>query len=951
MGLENKQSSFDALSDLIRQEQKSAKEHVTEEIHQYQRDLEQDEYCRKYLDSLSFPGIRARQEVIVDPYKETFQWIFDDSGKAVRPWGNFVEWLKNGQGIYWIQGKAGSGKSTLMSYICGDQRTKVLLKTWAGTHELLVIPFFFWKAGKDSPMQKSSAGLLRSLLYQILEKLPHLILSLAQNNRDLQDFKTNLQRFALIPAWTEKHLLTTFQKLLVELSSSYHLCLFIDGLDEIDGSQNDLAELLQDRVSGPNLKICLSSRPDRFFIDAFSSPTMLRLEDVTRKDIILYVSSKLQGACRKKPWVVDDEKWVSLMTATIVQKARGVFQWVRIVVEYQIQGLQSKDSLKKLQERVELLPDEIEELYAHMLERIDKVHREEVASYLQIILQVYRTPSISEIALALYEGRDGLFSPQSTLPLVEIASQCTSVRERIKLICAGLLEFRDQPDHAKEQKNIGVELANVAIESDRGESTFRPNAYERAKSAFLYNWTTRVHLIHRTAYDFLRDNPAGKEFLKSNISSTFDVYRSYIEARLAQLVIFAQIHDSYPSPSTPKSMTSHSSNSSVASLDPPESIASLRSRSSVASLPGSLGPHVTNDFKSDIYAIMKFASFVERLTKVAQTALNDRIDKVVTMLDQQYFHQPPDTHWCTRWGFPSREVDSLRRLGPYDPSLRASSNEPSHDIQYTSTVPLDFLSFAAYHGLYLYVLDTLSTRFEQDDPDRMTILLRVIFHERGFATARGFELGVLLLKRGANPNVLGAHSGPGATIWISFLEYWMYYDVWHRDSVDAIDELPTEKQLTLAARTFIESGADVNATFYSYYTDPFSWMISGDVSTELKRFKGAGVYATMSVLAFFQDAIVSLPDFAEIRKMCVARGASWTSRSVFIRRKDDVRTYLLSKRQSDDVDKLIIVWSSQRAGRPVSAPLDSLRTVLMKLHDELEIMNDEQIKSYTSVSR
>ncbi|KAL9135409.1 MAG: hypothetical protein Q9175_003398 [Cornicularia normoerica] len=711
VGLENKQSSFDALSDLIRQEQKSTKEHVTEEIHQYQRDLEQDEYCRKYLDSLSFPGIRARQEVIVDPYKETFQWIFDDSGKA---------------------GKAGSGKSTLMSYICGDQRTKVLLKTWAGTHELLVIPFFFWKAGKDSPMQKSSAGLLRSLLYQILEKIPHLILSLAQNDRDLQDFKTNFQRFALIPAWTEKHLLTTFQKLLVELSSSYHLCLFIDGLDEIDGSQNDLAELLQDMVSGPNLKICLSSRPDRFFIDAFSSPTMLRLEDVTRKDIILYVSSKLQGACRKKPWAVDDEKWVSLMTARIVQKARGVFQWVRIVVEYQIQGLRSKDSLKNLLERVELLPEEMEELYAHMLERIDKVHREEVASYLQIILQIYKTPSVSELALALYEGRDGLFSPQSTLPLVEIASHCSLVRERIKLICAGLLEFRDQPDHAREQKDIGVELANVEIETERGEpssSTFRPNAYERAKSTFLYNETTPVHLIHRTAYDFLRNNPAGKEFLKSNISSTFDVYRSYIEARLAQLVIFAQTEDSYLSPPPPKSITSLSSINTVASLDPPESVASLPSRSIIASLPSLFNPHVTHNFNNDIHAIMEIASTVERVTNVARTALTDRIDNVVTMLDQQYFHQPPDNHWCTRWGFRPGEVDRSRRLGSDDPSLRASSNEP--------IVPLDFLSFATYHGLYLYVLDTLSTRFEQDDPDRMTILLRFTIRKGIVVTATG----------------------------------------------------------------------------------------------------------------------------------------------------------------------------------------------------------------------
>lgn len=911
VSLESKQSSFGELSDLISQEQKSAKEHVTEKLHQHQRDRDKDEYFAKYLESLTFPGIRTRQEAINEPYKKTFDWIFDESGKAVRPWGNFVEWLMNGRGVYWIRGKAGSGKSTLMNYICEDQRTKASLKTWAGTHELLVIPFFFWKAGRDSRMQKTSAGLLRSLVHQILEKVPHLILSLAQTYNDPQAFQTDPHRFPVIPVWTETRLLTTLQRLLVELSSSFHLCLFIDGLDEIDGSHNDLVELLSHRVRGPNIKMCLSSRPDRSFVDAFGSSAMLRLEDLTREDIAFFVSRKLRGACRQKPLPIQDSMLVPRMTDSIVQKAQGVFQWVRIVVEYQIQGLQSKDSLEELEERVNLLPDEIETLYAHMLRKVDQVHRKEVASYFQIILQISGPPSVSEMALALYGRRDELLLPHCTLPLSEIASRCTSVRERIDATCAGLLEVHG--DHSQELEDIGVEFASFDLESALGE---------RSSSAFqpkdLSIWTssrcTRIHLLHRTAYDFLKKNPAGKEFLETNASSNFDVYRAYCNALLAQLVISTKSDNSYYTQARSESQSS--------------------------------------SFRDDVNTIMKFACYTEDMTKRAQTGLNEDIDRVITDLGQQCFNQPPDTHWCTRWGFTQEVVDQSRRNWSERSSFRASPDEPGHNIQDISTIPLNFLSFAASHGLYLYVLDVLPTRFERRDPDTMTVLLHfTLAYKPREVTALSLELGVVLLRRGADPNFRSTTSPRlSSTVWSSFLTNQGLQDVGfdNRSGIPIIRQVertPTEKEWILAARTFIEKGANVNAVILSGNVDAFDWIVSGDMGPELKRFDGIAIRANVSVLAYL-DTKAHLPIFAEIRKMCVARGAIWTirvNRGVLIRmRSGGYKRFQLSQRQANIIEELSVATHSLRIGTPVSTPLEVLRTMLIRLHDELKLAETEE---------
>ncbi len=113
------------------------------------------------LDSLRFPSMCDRYDEIDDAHKKTFDWIFRHDSN-VHSWSNFSDWLVQGDGIYWINGKAGSGKSTLMRYIYEDARTLSLLGQWAGSPDNLTIAaFFFWKSGTAD--QASQTGLLRSL--------------------------------------------------------------------------------------------------------------------------------------------------------------------------------------------------------------------------------------------------------------------------------------------------------------------------------------------------------------------------------------------------------------------------------------------------------------------------------------------------------------------------------------------------------------------------------------------------------------------------------------------------------------------------------------------------------------------------------------------------------------------------------------------------------------------
>jgi hypothetical protein len=60
------------------------------------------------LTSLHFRKMEVREAQVRDAYEKTCSWIFENPGED-EPWSNFRVWLEEGQGCYWIEGKAGCG--------------------------------------------------------------------------------------------------------------------------------------------------------------------------------------------------------------------------------------------------------------------------------------------------------------------------------------------------------------------------------------------------------------------------------------------------------------------------------------------------------------------------------------------------------------------------------------------------------------------------------------------------------------------------------------------------------------------------------------------------------------------------------------------------------------------------------------------------------------------------
>jgi hypothetical protein len=478
---------------------------VEEEIH-----LLMIENC--ILQSLAFSTLIDRCESVEIAYPQTFEWVYQEPHLSEKPWSNFVDWLRHGSGIYWISGKAGSGKSTLMRYIYENKKTKEELLEWAGSMPSETFGFFFWNSGDLE--QRSQRGLLQSLLFDILQRhrdlLPKILPDVweAWSARASSIISSKLpSNSPLLPPepkpWTLVQLKRIFQTLVQTLQNSVKLCLFIDGLDEYEGDYEDIVELLQNYATAPNIKLCLSSRPLVIFERGFIDLPSLKLQNLTYGDISHYVKDKLGSHRYMVQLSQHYAAQVSLLIDEIVEKASGVFLWVKLVVKSLLHGLRDYNRISDLQKRVRHLPADLEALYAHMLEHTDPFYHEQASQIFQIVRAAQKRSSDKVTLLNLSWAEDegetlAENAPIQPLTNEEISMRCQTMDARLKSVCVGLLESND------------VQFSDIAPDS-------------------------KVLFLHRTVSDFFAKPDVWDRLLSYTAGKSFSPNLSMLRSCVLQL--------------------------------------------------------------------------------------------------------------------------------------------------------------------------------------------------------------------------------------------------------------------------------------------------------------------------------------------------------------------------------------------------------------------------------
>lgn len=388
-----------------------------------------EEVEQTILRSLRFATMRDRPESLAEAHKKTFEWIFEETLARQQPWDSFTDWLISDNGLYWINGKAGSGKSTLMRFISTHENTSAILRAWSGGARLEIASYYFWNSGVLE--QRSQAGLLRSLLYDILSKQRNLIPLIFLE--DWQHLTSNLNPSMIEPIHLSmQNLRKAFTTLMRQASSELKFCFLIDGLDEYEGDHEDIAEFFQNLATTPHVKFLLSSRPWPVFDDIFAGCPRLKLQDLTIGDIDVYVHDRLEKNRKMHMLIHREPAPAQELINEIKQKACGVFLWVKVVVKSFINGLREGDEIEDLRKALRALPPDLEELYDHMLRSISPNHLEDASKMFQILRTALSLPGGGEqVNIPILEGAfSAVFDSVMQAPVQQRPSQADSDLEK-----------------------------------------------------------------------------------------------------------------------------------------------------------------------------------------------------------------------------------------------------------------------------------------------------------------------------------------------------------------------------------------------------------------------------------------------------------------------------------------------------------------------------------------
>ena len=336
------------------------------------------EQRRILLESLRFDQIDARQMTIKNGHAKTCKWLLRMP--------EYLDWLDINKlaehhGFLWIKGKPGTGKSTLMKFIHAHARKKM--------KDRIIISFFFNARGEE--LEKSTSGMYRSLLLQLLERVPEL--QCVFDSLGSTTVSSNGPH-----QWSVETLKELFQQAILQLGQQSLTC-FIDALDECEERQiRDMASFFEQLgelaiSAGIIFHVCFSSRHYPHITISKGLDLVLEGQEGHDQDITNYLDSELK---------IGHGRLAEEIRGELQSKASGVFMWVVLVVEI-LNKENDGGRVHMLRRRLQDIPNDLHELFRQILMR-DCDNRDELLLCIQWVLFAQQPLKPEELYFAILSG-------------------------------------------------------------------------------------------------------------------------------------------------------------------------------------------------------------------------------------------------------------------------------------------------------------------------------------------------------------------------------------------------------------------------------------------------------------------------------------------------------------------------------------------------------------------
>ncbi|KAK4185025.1 hypothetical protein QBC35DRAFT_525158 [Podospora australis] len=512
----------------------------------------------KLLCSLKFDRMNERRNMVVESHPETYDWVLSEPQNASEagvhlPWDSFPGWLQSTEPAYWISGKLGSGKTTLVKFLLEHSQTRTFLDLW--NPDAVLVSHFFWRPGTQ--MQQSIKGFFCSLLYQLLENDKGSLNRILSNSSDASKKDSDAD-------WSPKELQSTLLDVMAHYPRS--IVLFLDGLDEVlqaDGTLallNVIDSLKCSRGLQGKVKLCLGARREPLIEERLGDWPQLRLEDLNYADLRRYAKDKviiphryyicmspvlkLYGynangdyatfSLENPPTPHELRDWV---VTELVRKAEGVFLWLCLTAKMVMEALERGETVADLQQQVNSLPSDLSKwrnskLYAEMWARENSdsersQHQERACLYFYLAINDIPVDFMS-LMIATNDGmvnRIRYCDPYQPGFVKSLVGLCKARIRDVEIRGAGLLQIYP----------IRKDLRYLDLQPWYGK-----DYHELMPYAEEYNGGSHrpFGFIHRTARDFLTDTAQGLHILRKYRISEWHLCQRLAAARLACCRLF-----------------------------------------------------------------------------------------------------------------------------------------------------------------------------------------------------------------------------------------------------------------------------------------------------------------------------------------------------------------------------------------------------------------------------
>ncbi|KAL6879187.1 hypothetical protein J3F83DRAFT_768457 [Trichoderma novae-zelandiae] len=353
-------------------------------------------------------------------HQGSFDWIW--AHREYESWS-----VSDTSRLLYIQGKPGSGKSTLTKYFDRNLQTRE-----PAAKRAVVAKFFY--SFREGELQRSHFNMLLSLLHDIVYQDEAFFYHQCQFEYRLQ------RRCGTDMKWDYESLKKIFQSL-QDYVTSKRFYLVIDAVDESEeNDRRNVLSLVYDICSKAKycvIKIFIASRPVAQ-LEARQGEylNLIRLQDETASDISKFAHSLLDG--------LDLTHLLEQMIEHILANAYGVFLWVKLVGEELIRFHEDGYSEQDIFELLKQIPTELENVYARMLDkmRVDKSCLSHGLRMLQFVLFARRPLTVDELLHSL--GVPDNLELDAALDLSDKAfERRVPTSERLIISCGGnFLEFK-----------------------------------------------------------------------------------------------------------------------------------------------------------------------------------------------------------------------------------------------------------------------------------------------------------------------------------------------------------------------------------------------------------------------------------------------------------------------------------------------------------------------------